>query len=129
MAKKVLELETPFRKNEKVITTRSLGAIPEGAAGKVKLANGLTTWSRYWVQFTDGTMLGSIDHDDLVRPAMLTQWNEAKIAFAQAAEAALEASSQPAVEAPAGGGGGNTHGIPEALLERSRAAKARLLGA
>jgi hypothetical protein len=126
MAKKVLELETPFRKNEKVITTRSLGAIPEGAVGKVKLANGLTSWSRYWVQFNDGTMLGSIDHDDLVRPAMLTQWNEAKIVSAQAAEASLEAASQPAVEAAAGG---NTLGIPELLLERSRAAKARLLGA
>ena len=72
MAKKVLELDTPFRKNEKVITTRSLGPIPEGAVGKVKLINGLTSWNRYWVQFNDGPMVGSIDHDDLVRPAMLT---------------------------------------------------------
>ncbi len=129
MAKKVLELETPFRKNEKVITTRSLGRIPEGAAGKVKLANGLNSWSRYWVYFNDGTMVGSIDHDDLVRPAMLAQWNDAKIASAMAAETALEAASAPPVDAPAAGGGGNTLGIPEDLLERSRAAKARLLGA
>ena len=129
MAKKVLELDTPFRKNEKVITTRSLGAIPEGAAGKIKLSNGLTQWMRYWVQFTDGAMVGSIDHNDLVRPTMLADWNAAKEAEAIAAEAALTASEAPA-EAASGdaGGGGNTHGIPEALLERSRAAKARLLG-
>ncbi len=131
MAKKVLELDTPFRKNEKVITTRSLGPIPEGAVGKVKLANGLTNWSRYWVQFNDGQMVGSIDHDDLVRPAMLSQWTEAKVAEAAAAEAALTAADTPAVEAAGdggGGGGGNNFGIPEALLERSRAAKTRILG-
>lgn len=129
MAKKVLELDTPFRKNEKVITTRSLGPIAEGSAGKVKLANGLTNWSRYWVQFNDGPMVGSIDHDDLVRPEMLAKWTAAKEAEAIAADAALDAVDAPAVEA---GGesadGGNTHGIPEHLLERSRAAKTRLLG-
>ena len=127
MAKKVLELDTPFRKNEKVITTRALGAIPEGAAGKVKLANGLTHWSRYWVQFNDGPMVGSIDHDDLVRPAMLEEWTAAKAAEAIAAEAALVATEAP-TEAVADAGGGNSHGIPEHLLERSRAAKTRILG-
>jgi hypothetical protein len=129
MARKVLELDTPFRKNEKVITTRSLGAIPEGAAGKIKLSNGLTQWMRYWVRFTDGAMVGSIDHDDLVRPAMLADWNAAREAEVVAAEAALTASEAPAeVTSGDAGDSGDTHGIPEALLERSRAAKARLLG-
>lgn len=129
MAKKVLELDTPFRKNEKVITTRSLGPIPEGAAGKIKLSNGLTQWMRYWVLFGDGEMVGSIDHDDLVRPSMLADWTAAKAAAANAAEAALTATEAPAEVATGdAGGGGNTHGIPELLLERSRAAKARILG-
>lgn len=129
MARKALELDTPFRKNEKVITTRALGAIPQGAAGKVKLTNGLTNWTRYWVQFNDGDMIGSIDHDDLVRPSMLSDWTAAKEAEARAAEAA-EAGEGAAAEVAgeAADKGGNSHGIPEVLLARSRAAKARLLG-
>lgn len=132
MAKKVLELDTPFRTGERVITTRGLRGAPEGTQGKVRLVNGLSdynggkTWLRYWVRFDDGQLLGQVDHNDLVRPMQADLWLEREAKR-------IEDANRPPVEAtPAaetGDGGGGAAGlIPEALLERSRAAKARLLG-
>ncbi len=135
MAKQVLELDTPFRTGERVITTRDLRGAPTGTPGKVRLVNGLSDsgggnpWIRYWVRFNDGQFLGHIDHDDLVRPAQLDEWN-ARMTLRE------EQQNQPAVEVEEGAAasleapsdGGAVGLIPAALLERSRAAKARLLG-
>lgn len=131
MAKKQLDLDTPFRKGEKVIATRDLMGIPGGTKGKVQLQNGLGTWFRYWVLFEDGRQLGQVDHNDLVRPNQLQDWIDrkeaAELAAEQAANAPEEAAETAAVGA-GGGGGGIADQIPADLLERSRAAKARLLG-
>ena len=57
MPKKILDLDTPFRRNERVVTTTDLVGAPEGTYGKVKLSNGLHTtnnWPRYWVRFDNG---------------------------------------------------------------------------
>ncbi len=129
MAKSAPTLDTPFRRGEKVLTTRALGPRPEGSEGKVKLINGFDTWIRYWVRFADGEIVGQVSHDDLVRPSQAEEWE----ARAQAqAEAALRSETESAAEAPAavegGGGDGVASQIPAALLERSKAAKARLLG-
>lgn len=136
MPKKTIELDTPFRKGEKVLTTRDLRGAPEGSAGKVKLINGLsdvsggTPWLRYWVRFEDGSMLGHVDHQDLVRPDMVKAWHTRVEEEALAAEQAANAVATPAGDAaPAeGGGSGIESMIPALILERSRAAKARLLG-
>lgn len=132
---KAVTLDTPFRRGEKVVTTRDLPGIPEGTRGKVRLANGLKpglSWQRYWVRFTDGRLVGQIDHDALVRPDMVDEWAAAKEAEAARAEAAAAGEAEGAAAADAGGGGGGGGGIadqiPAAILERSRAAKARLLG-
>jgi hypothetical protein len=130
MAKKTLELETPFRKGEVVLATRDLEEIPGGTQGKIQLQNGIGVWKRYWVMFDGGRQMGQVDHNDLVRPNQLQQW----IAQKQAAEEAAlkaESESEAAAEASAGDGGGGSGiaaQIPADLLERSKAAKARLLG-
>ncbi len=131
MAKKTVDLDTPFRKNERVLTTRDLGPIGQGAEGIVQLQNGLGEWMRYWVLFDDGEQVGQVSHRDLVRPFQLQDWHRRQEEIAEAAE--REANKAVAeVESAAGGGGGGGGGIadqiPADLLERSRAAKARLLG-
>lgn len=128
MAKKTLELDTPFRKGEDVIATRDLEEIPGGTQGKIQLQNGIGVWKRYWVMFDGGRQMGQVDHDDLVRPNQLQQWTDRKEAREAAAIQAATATEAPAEVAAGGGGGGIASQIPAALLERSKAAKARLLG-
>ncbi len=134
MAKKVLELDTPFRTGERVVAARPLRGAPIGTIGKVRLVNGLSDynggkpWIRYWVRFEDGKLLGQIDHNDLVRPIHVHAWQERETRRVE------EANRPPVEEAPAAessgdtGDGGIASLIPAALLERSKAAKARLLG-
>ncbi len=138
MPKQSIDLDTPFRKGENVLTTRDLRGAPEGTVGRIKLMNGLSDynggepWFRYWVRFEDGTLLGQVSHEDLVRPSQVGEWHERVEAQARAAEDAANAASSPAEAsadgAPASGESGVAALIPSALLERSRAAKARLLG-
>lgn len=127
MAKKTLELDTPFRTGEKVLTTQIVSGLPEGTKGKIKLVNGVGSWMRYWVRFDDGSLHGRVDHNDLVRPSQVDQWQERA---AKQALAATQSAAVPETEAAAAPSalGGEASLIPENLLERSRAAKARLLG-
>ena len=131
MAKKTLELDTPFRRGEVVLATRDLEEVPGGTQGKIQLQNGIGVWKRYWVMFDGGRQMGQVDHNDLVRPHQLQQWIEQKQAAEEAALRA-ETESEVAAEASASGGGdaggGIASQIPPHLLERSKAAKARLLG-
>ncbi len=130
MAKKVLELDTPFRKGERVLATADVQDIKQGTRGKIQLTNGLGNWRRYWVMFDGGQSRGQVSHHDLVRPDQLDDWlareEEKAAAAARSEEAASEAVSDE------GGGDGAASGIasriPAAILERSKAAKARLLG-
>lgn len=127
---KTLELDTPFRKGELVIATRDLEDVPGGTEGKIQLHNGLGSWHRYWVLFEGTRQMGQVDHDDLVRPSQLQAWKDRKVEAALAAErAASGAAEAAAAEVTAGdAGGGAASLIPAHLLERSKAAKARLLG-
>ena len=127
---KNVTLDTPFRTGERVIATRDLEDIPGGTTGKVQLHNGLGLWHRYWVLFDGGRQMGQIDHNDLVRPEMMQAWIERKEDLARAAErSAAEAEEAAEATADAGGGGGGVAAqIPAHLLDRSKAAKARLLG-
>ena len=129
MPKKNITLDTPFKRGEKVMLVHPITGHVEGQRGKVKLVSGLDDWMRYWVRFADGDLVGAVDHDNLVRPRMYQEWRdrdaEAK-ARAEAAEAG--ASAAPVAAVAASSGGGIADQIPAALLERSRAAKARLTG-
>ncbi len=127
MAKPAPTLDTPFRRGERVLTTRSISGRPEGDIGKVKLTNGLDAgWNRYWVRFADGRIIGQIDHDDLVRPSQFDEWKARAEARANAVVGSAETASTDAPAAAAGDGVASL--IPANILERSKAAKARLLG-
>ncbi len=130
MAKRKVDLDTPFKRGEGVMLVRPVPGFHEGQRGEVKLVSGFDDWKRYWVRFADGQLVGSIDHADLVRPRMYPQWREREAARRTAASATADSEAAAEVAAPAAGGeaGGIASQIPANLLERSRAAKARLTG-
>ncbi len=129
MPRTVLELDTPFRPGEKVVSTQDLQGVPEGTRGKVKLVNGLQTWIRYWVKFDNGPMIGQLSQNQLVRPTMVDAWNEREAQLALVGStASTSAAATPAAESGDGDASGAAGLIPAAILERSKAAKARLLG-
>lgn len=131
---KARTLDTPFRRGEKVQTVHKLGEVAEGARGKIQLSNGLGEWRRYWVKFEDGGIRGQISHESLVRPSQWGDWlrreeEREQAALRSADEVAAAAEVAAATEGSGGGGGSDAASkIPAHLLERSRAAKARLLG-
>ena len=138
MPKKSIDLDTPFTTGETVIMARPYRNTPAGAEGKVKLINGLDTldgatpWIRYWVRFKEHGLVGQVSHTDLVRPYQFGAWldrEEAKVrAEIDAKNSAVSAVEDAPAAAAVGAGDGIASQIPAALLERSRAAKARLLG-
>ena len=79
MAKNARTLDTPFRKGEKVMTTVPLDDIEPGTIGKIKLANGLGNWRRYWVRFADGRVRGQVSHIELVRPEQFSEWRQREV--------------------------------------------------
>lgn len=136
MPKKSTDLDTPFTTGETVVLARSHRRIPDGAEGKVKLINGLETlegmdpWIRYWVRFKDYGLVGHVSHADLARPSQYGEWLDREEARHRA-ELEADSASSAADDAPAaavGAGDGVASQIPDHLLERSKAAKARLLG-
>lgn len=132
MAKKALTLDTPFRPGEKVVAAATVGDIAEGTKGKIELANGLGVWRRYWVKFDGGRMRGQVSHEVLARPSQLAEWHQHQTDLANAALRKEQAAEAPAAAVGAGdnggAGGGVASRIPAAILERSKAAKARKLG-
>jgi len=126
MGKKQAELDTPFRKGEKVIATRDLEDITSGTPGKIQLQNGIGSWKRYWVLFDGNRQVGQVDHYDLTRPWQLDAWMQREEDKANDALKSEQAAA--AAESASDSGDAANSLIPAHLLERSRAAKARLLG-
>ncbi len=135
MPKKTIDLDTPFKRGETVVMTRPHRDIPDGAEGKIKLINGLETldgvkpWIRYWVRFKEHGLVGQISHQSLARPSQFGQWldrEEERVRAELNSASAVVTEEAPAAAAV---GDGIASQIPAALLERSRAAKVRLLGA
>jgi len=111
---------------------RDIPAVSQGTNGRVRLANGLGAWRRYWVKFEDGTIHGQISHDDLARPDQTDAWEQHQEVLRLAAEQGEQAAAATADASAAGDGAGGASGIaaqiPAHILERSKAAKQRLLG-
>ena len=131
MAKKNITLDTPYRRGERVVATRDIRGIPTGTEGKVQIHNGLGLWDRYWVMFDGDRQVGQVDHGDLTRPYQMADWLAREEDKAQAALRSAEEqaeASQASAGADAGAGSGPASLIPAHLLERSKAAKQRLLG-
>jgi len=125
MAKKTAAVPEVLRRGDKVIAIADLRGVPEGTEGKVSVVNGFE-WVRYWVRFDNGVSLGSINRKALATPAQLNQ----KVAGG-AADGADEAeeSEDAAGGADDGGGGVTTSNgtvVPQKLIDRAAAARARL---
>jgi hypothetical protein len=119
---KTVDLSTRIRSGAKVRATIDLPGVPEGTPGKVAMSNGIT-WKRYWVRFENGELLGHVDHSKIVISRAWDQFFTEKAA----AEAAAEAGSTAGGPAEAGGAeaADNAFGVPQYLLDRSKAALER----
>ena len=128
MAKKEA-LPNELRGGEPVVAAVAMPGIPEGTAGRVVFAEGLT-WVRYWVRFDNGVVRGSINRAKLARPG---EWVEIQARRARGEDPA-EGGGGAAAVAPAGDGGAGADApsaagegktvngvtVPGHLLERSQ---------
>lgn len=119
---KTVDLAQRIKSGAKVLATRDLRGVPQGTRGKVEMSNGIT-WKRYWVRFDNGELLGHVDHDDIV---IERAWDD----YFAAKEAAASAAEQTTEDSAGGGGGGagggdNAFGVPQYLLDRTKAALER----
>ncbi len=117
---KIVDLSQRIKSGAKVLATTDLPGVPKGTRGKVAMSNGIT-WKRYWVRFENGELLGHVDHDNIV---IERAWDRF-FAEKEAAAAAAAAGASAAADAGGGGdsGGGDTpFGVPQYLLDRTKAA-------
>ena len=124
---RTIDRSLPIKRHKSVVATVDLPGVPEGTRGKVKVANGFS-WYRYWVSFDNGVDLGQVSHDNLVHAGDWKRYQVDRIEAERLAAEAPEVSDSEAADADPDGAGeaGNSHGVPEPLIERSRAARERL---
>lgn len=133
----------PFKRGQKVRVVDDLPGVPAGTTGKISLANGFY-WIRYWVRFSNGAVVGHVDHDKLVRSKdyerfLVARDREAieaeKAAELAALEAERKATEEPTTDADSGAEAGDTGSgdvvvngvtVPASFLEKAAAARARL---
>jgi hypothetical protein len=112
-------------KKATVVARNDMRGVPAGTKGKVVIVNGLT-WIRYWVRFENGVAMGSINRANLATPA---EWERHLRGedVDDTATAAAGADGDGAAEEDAGGGVSvNGVLVPARLIERTKAARARL---
>jgi hypothetical protein len=113
-----------LRKGAAVVARHELRDVPEGTKGKVVLVNGLT-WIRYWVRFDNGVAMGSVNRANLATPK---EW-ERHLRGEDVEVAAAATGGDDGDAAGADDGGGVTVNgvlVPQRLIERTNAARARL---
>ena len=122
---KTIDRTLPIKRYKKIVATVDLPGVPEGTTGKVLVANGVT-WYRYWVDFDNGVRLGQVGHQQV---CLANDWDSFRIDRAETERRAAEApekSDESDDGSDGGGAAGNRFGVPEHLLERSKAARQRL---
>ena len=112
-----------LKKGTRVIAAHGLAHVPEGTKGKVMLVNGLS-WIRYWVRFENGITMGSVNRANLATPA---EWQR-HLNGEDVEEAAATGGSDGDAAAADDGGGVAINGVlvPQKLIDRTKAARARL---
>ncbi len=120
---KTVDLSQRIKSGAKVLATTDLPGVPKGTRGKVAMSNGIT-WKRYWVRFENGELLGHIDHDNIVIERAWDRYFAEKEAAAAAAAAGASAAAD-AGDGGASGGGDTPFGVPQYLLDRTKAALER----
>lgn len=125
MASSPTPAKTPLKPRERVTLTRSIRGVSEGMSGRVKVANGLT-WARYWIEFDNGSWVGSVSASDLVRESDYDEFVKRR---AEEALRPKEPDAPAAEAASSGDAGGAAAGpasrVPAHLLERSQKARER----
>jgi hypothetical protein len=124
------ELAGDLRKNAKVVAAEDLRDVPAGTPGRVMLINGLT-WIRYWVRFDNGVQLGSIPRGSLATPDVWKRHLAGEDVLGGSGSAGAGGGDADDAGGDAGdsGGGKTTPSgtlVPQKLLDRSAAARARL---
>jgi len=126
-----------LKRKSKVRAFTPLPGVPEGTAGLVTLVNGWDQWIRYRVLFENGMDVGNINRWHLAPTKQYDELVEKRRkaiesgAFEPSAPGEAAAGDGDGEAAAAGGGGGavvNGVSIPQHLLDRSAAARARLAG-
>jgi len=119
--------DATLNKGAKVVAISDLRGVPVGTKGKVAVVNGLS-WIRYWVRFDNGATVGSINRTALATPS---EW-ERRLAGGDDLEQGGVSTGGDAADSGDGddGGGVMVNGVllPAKLIERSKAARARLAG-
>ncbi len=114
-----------LHKGDKIVASADLRGVPAGTKGKVVLVNGLS-WVRYWVRFDNGVAIGSVNRSHIATPK---EW-ERKLSGAEDESAAPEAAAEDGAAAEGASGGGVTTAngsvVPQKLIDRAKAARARL---
>ncbi len=115
-----------LHKGDKIVASADLRGVPAGTKGKVALVNGLS-WVRYWVRFDNGVAIGSVNRSHLATPK---EW-ERKLSGAEDESVAPEAADDDGATAAAGASSGgvttaNGSVVPQKLIDRAKAARARL---
>jgi len=114
-----------LHKGDKIVASADLRGVPAGMKGKVVLVNGLT-WVRYWVRFDNGVTIGSVNRSHLATPR---EW-ERKLSGAEDETTTPEAAADDGAAAEGASGGGVTTAngsvVPQKLIDRAKAARARL---
>ena len=115
-----------LRKKARVTAAVDLRDVPAGTPGRVMMVSGLS-WIRYWVRFDNGVSLGSLSRDQLVTKAQLEAGDEVEVGGEEAGEAAVAGGGD---DGGAAGGVATPSGtlVPQKLLDRAKAARARLGG-
>lgn len=118
-----------LRKGAKVVARTALRDVPEGTHGKVSMVTGIY-WIRYWVRFDNGVSLGSINRTRLATPDEWERIQRGEDIDGGSADSGDEASGADDAGAGEGGGDGKATPsgtvVPQRLLDRSAAARARL---
>jgi len=111
-------------KKAKVRAAVELRDVPAGTPGKVVLVNGLS-WIRYWVRFDNGVTMGSVNRAHLATPA---EWELRLAGGGDGADdaVAVDGAAEGEVEAEGEGVAVNGVMVPAKLIERAKAARARL---
>lgn len=120
-----------LRKGEKIVAAVDLRGVPVGTTGKVALVEGLS-WIRYWVRFDNGVAIGSVRRNHL---ATAGEWKR-KLSGADEVVAGAGDDAAADGDEAAGGDGAASGGIttpngalvPQKLIDRAKAARARLGG-
>jgi hypothetical protein len=114
-----------LRKGAAVVARRDMRDVPEGTKGKVVLVNGLS-WIRYWVRFENGVAMGSVNRANLATPK---EWERhLRGEDVEVASATGGGDDGAAAGGEDAGGGVTVNGVlvPQRLIERTKAARARL---